>query len=453
MGSRRMSTNFFKRAFCLFVVFSTCIPSALFAQRGRNVLEVHVRESAGISKAVQAGDINKLKSISISSDHSMERDLAKAMLDRMKGRLKFSDQDAKKCLKDAHKVNSVARYAVLDLLCSEVLAGNYFMNRDYAAWASNINAGIRRTKASWDAHIDGPYIFSGMIGLDTDKVEHIGPRPDFNLLPKGAIINRLIPTWPDGSQGLRYDRYGSGPPWVTKLMVNGVPIIARVDTGAVVTNINKSDAERAHLKILANKFISFSHFKAPGAVPSELREVHIFRVGKYKVGGWRVAVSSGYNVLGIDFLRTLGVFRVGQYKLKVLNKAPKNCNDPLRVISNWLGNNYIIALFKVNGKTSRVLLDTGSSNSLTVEEKDQVLVPGNQYAKAKDIDFAGHIRKIMRRRSRATIEGIPVIMDHVVSKPNASYDYVLGSGALKNMDLIVDFQSMHACLTENKSNG
>lgn len=409
----------------------------------RDVLNLNVNESDGIGEAARKGDAHALELISAQANIDAERSLAKAMLYRVTGSLASSDAFAQRCLAEA-AAGSEAVQAVSGFLCSEVLAGNRFLARDYPGWARHLMYGVAVTKKAFDARYGTrPYSFASLNGLDLATVAHVPPTPIGGDVAAGGVLSRLLPIFADGKTELRYDEKGAAPPWIAKVMVNGKPVAMRVDSGAVVSNLNVKSARESNVRILAPTFLPLGVGSSGQITSSSLGQIDNLSVGSIGSLTWQTAVSDVPDVLGSDFLRALRVFRIEERKLTVLDpKEAPVCGAPLRFASDWQGQHLLVATMKVDGADRSVLVDTGNDTPLSIYEPngasaDDPLMTERTLAGTRDVHY---------RKDEATVEGQRIPTLRIAAPSGFPFDYVLGAAALRYISLTFNFDSMRLCV-------
>lgn len=427
------------------VVCGFAVSPGLLAAPWRDVLNLEVNESDGIQRAARVADTAALRAIGTSASVDAERSLAMAMLYRVTGEPERSDALARQCVAEAEK-GSQAVQAISGFLCSEVLAGNRFLARDYPAWGQALVTGVTTTRKPFDERYGTqPYRFASLNGLDPIAISRLpklsSPRPP----APGTVLSRLYPTFDDGKKELRYDTSGAAPPWVTKMTVNGMPVAMRVDTGAIVTNLNRDSAERAKVRIVAPTFLPLGVGASGAIMSSSLGEMDALSAETLKASPWRVAVSDAPDVLGSDFLRFLRVFRVDENRLTVLAAADaRRCKYRLLLASDWQGQHVLVTLLPIDGVEQRVMVDTGDDGPLSVFE------PGSATAEDPTLTIRSLSgpRTLHFRAGTANVAGHKVTVRHIAGESQFPFNQVIGAGALRDISLTIDFDAMHLCIDD-----
>lgn len=158
------------------------------------------------------------------------------------------------------------------------------------------------------------------------------------------------------------------------------------------------------------------------------------------------------RVLGIDVLRQLGAFRLSRTELQVYGpKSPRPaCHEPMLVASNPWGNwlRVVVAL-PIDGHIETTELVSGSDLYLSGNRQaaDQLPLYDNRRARTNGPGEFTHHARVSRATAEVVVSGQPIHMTFdVFPDARMPWPYMLGSGALRDMDFFLDFQQRHTCL-------
>jgi len=434
-------------ATCITLALALALGSPMAPCKAIEPLHVNVTDTDGIEDAAARGDVARLQEIGARSPKSLVRHLSAAMAARAKGDLNTSDAELKLCVEESGKAPDLDHVA-FTTFCGQALAGNRFMRGDYAAWGQFLQAVVAATTPYFQARTPGrPLIFNAMAGIDINGAAKLPPVGGRVQVPPGAHLDRLgAKPGAAGTLQFTYDEFGDTTPFDISLSVNGTPVRTKFDTGADISTVERKTADTLHLPVLLKQFLILQHDQADVGVSTDLRGVDSIKGGSIDFGPAQIASGTPHAVLGLDLIRSLGSIRISESGVSQA-KPPGGCNNDLTIASSWIGNSSLAAHMVVDGKPSLVRLDTGDNGPLTVFEEKQALDPGVQYKEGR-FTHAGGEQAWLVRAVTATLDGQSVALRHVVGKQGKTYDYVLGVGALKTLDLYLDFPNMKMCVVE-----
>ena len=410
---------------------------------------IDVTDNTGIQDAAARGDVARLQEIASQSPKSLVRHLSTAMAARAIGDLRTSDAELKICVEESGKAPDLD-HVTFTTFCGQALAGNEFMRGDYAAWGQFLQAVVVATTPYFQPRAPGhPLIFNAIAGIDINGAAKLPPVSGRVQVPPGAHLARLgAKSGAAGTLQFIYDEFGNSTPFEISISINGTPVTATFDIGADISSVERKTADRLHLPVLLPQFLTLKHDQSDVGVNTDLRGVESIKSGSIDFGPAQIASGTPHAVLGLDLIRSLGSIRISESGISQA-KPPSGCNDDLSIASSWIGNSTLMAHMMVDGKPSVVRLDTGSNAPLTVFEEKQVLNPGVQYKEVRFIHVGGEQPWLVRAGS-ATLDGQPIALRRDVAAPSKAYDYVLGVGALKTLDLYLDLPRMKMCIVEAK---
>jgi predicted aspartyl protease len=419
-----------------------CVLSpGLRSQPGREPVDVDVQEKRGILVAALWGRHDLLQDVAETAPKPFERDLAAAMAARASGHLDISDEAVKQCLKDVADATDGER-AAFNLLCGQVYAGNKFLRGDYQGWAMIALGMVKATDPYFRIlYKDQPYTIRTFKGVDLASVQGSGPATTLTPVPKDTRLLRI-----GTASGFHYGTFRATGLYITQWTINGTTLAAIFDTGAVVSTLDRVEANRLALPVAAPRFLTLGRDAGGAGVAVDLRQVREVELGAASLGEIRIASGSVPNVIGLDLIRALGTIKVSDTGVLVLGQgAPLPCATPATFASDWLGNYKLIARMKVQGKLSQVFIDTGDDGPLTVFEAHPSTLDPSAIYKPVQVTVAGGTEQWQVRTTDADLDGHRVTLRHVVGK-GGNFDYSLGAGVLRTLDLYLDFPRMIACV-------
>lgn len=231
---------------------------------------------------------------------------------------------------------------------------------------------------------------------------------------------------------------------------NGARALLIVDTGAGGILLDAATAKRMGVRMLGrarrtNGMLSRS-------VNLEAGMLDELSIGPLTLHHVPVAVGSGrVRLIGLDVLKALGTFRIARHAVTVYRTAKQRpaCEQPLLLASDQWGNSIraTVAL-AIDGRLRTVLIDSGSSFYLSGDEaaaKEQSIIYAHRIG-LRDVGPGTHEARVSQATARVVIAGQPIDMTFGVFKDAAlPWHYVLGSGALGDMDFYFDFPGRHSC--------
>ncbi len=126
------------------------------------------------------------------------------------------------------------------------------------------------------------------------------------------------------------------------------------------------------------------------------------------------------------------------------------CREPLLIASDLWGNTVrtVVAL-PIDGKLQTALLDSGSAFYLSGngQARAELATSYNRRIRIKDLGPLKHHARMSQATAEVVVSGQPITMTFgVFADSSLPWPYILGSGALRDMDFFFDFQRRHTCL-------
>lgn len=163
-------------------------------------------------------------------------------------------------------------------------------------------------------------------------------------------------------------------------------------------------------------------------------------------------VPGKQRLIGIDLLRRLGIFRLGKDKITVYashDKLPL-CRQPMLIGSDLWGNHVrLLTALRMDGRLRTFLVDSGDSFFLSASQAamDELNIGRNQRIPINDMGPRKHHTRINMATVDVDIAGQPFrIAMPVFKDAHTSWNYIIGSGALRDMDFYFDFKHHHTCM-------
>lgn len=223
-----------------------------------------------------------------------------------------------------------------------------------------------------------------------------------------------------------------------------------VDTGAGDIVLDNTTARRLGVRMLGHgKHVGgfLSHGVALEA--GTLDRLAIGPVTLHHVPVW--VGSAQVRLIGLNVLKTLGAFRIARDTLTIYRNPASRpaCEQPLLIASDVWGNaiRATVAL-PIDDTLRTVLIDSGSAFYLSADSQ-AVQELATTYAhrlRLHDIGPRIHAARVGQASARVVVSGQPIEMTFgVFTDANLPWHYVLGSGALDDMDFYFDFPGHHSC--------
>lgn len=235
-----------------------------------------------------------------------------------------------------------------------------------------------------------------------------------------------------------------------EVTANGKRARLVVDTGAGDLVLDAGTAKRLGVRMLDRG--SHANGMLSRAVAFEAGVLDKLVVGPIVLHHVPVSVGPGRaRLIGLDVLKALGTFRIARNAITVYRTPDRRpaCDQPLLIASGPWGNSIraTVAL-PVNGDLHTVLIDSGSVFYLSGDEataRELATIYAHR-RRLRDIGSRSHAARVGQTTARVVVSGQPIDMTFGVFEDAAlSWSYVLGSGALGDMDFYFDFAGRHSC--------
>jgi len=162
-------------------------------------------------------------------------------------------------------------------------------------------------------------------------------------------------------------------------------------------------------------------------------------------------LTNDRRLIGMDILRLLGAFRFTARDLNVYGNEGDRpaCNEPMLVSSDLWGNSVrAVTALSINGNLRPTLLDTGSAFYLSGNQAamDEVQASAHKSMRIRDIGKE-QLARVKQATADVIVAGQPIQMTFgVFPDADMAWSYILGSGALGDMDFFFDFEHQHTCV-------
>jgi len=378
-----------------------------------------------VTQSLLLADVPTLAAIYRQSPDPVSRVLAAMALERIHFDLDKADEDARLCERELF-----ASRPGIALFCARFANGNLRLAQgEGVAAAAELDIARRFAGRVPQAELDGMRRY----------VEERRARPPLRLQRPEAGFD--IPL-----EHPVHDNRGA-----IEVEANGGKARLTVDTGASFLAMDADTARRLGVRMLgrsgqANGFLS-------RGVPVEYGVLDRLGFAGVVVENAPVEVLPGHaRLIGIDVLRHLGTFRLTRDRIHVYGKAEPRpaCQEPMLVASDVWGNDIrVVAALPIEGTLRTTLLDSGSSFYLSGDQTalGQLHATYTHRIGLGDIGPRRHAARVNEATAEVVISGQPIRMTFGVFKDaRMRWDYVLGSGALDDMDFYFDFGGRHTCM-------
>ena len=378
-----------------------------------------------VNRALAMADVPTLAVAYQQNPDPAVRVLAAMALERIHYNLDKATDDARLCEKELFD-----KRPMVALYCARFASGNMRLAQgDKAADAEELDIVKRFTGHVPQSQLDGM----------TSYVTQRRDIPEFKLhKPEGTFTLPLLKA--------AYDQRGA----VMLEAANGASVRMTLDTGAGAIFMDMDTAIQMGVRAvgidgkvrgLLSKGVSVTHGVLEqahfGLVTLENAPVEI--------------VPKNRRLIGMDVLRRLGAFRFAGHDLTVYGKDGErpSCNEPMLVSTDVWGNSIraVVAL-SINGKLRPTLLDTGSAFYLSGNQvaMDEVQSSAHQSMRIRDIGKE-QLARVKQATADVIVSGQPIQMTFgVFPDADLAWSYILGSGALGDMDFYLDFERQHTCV-------
>ena len=378
-----------------------------------------------VNRALATADVPTMVAAYQQNPDPVVRVLAAMALERIHYNLDKATEDARLCEKELFD-----KQPMVALYCARFASGNIRLAQgDKAADAEELDIVRRFAGHVPQGNLDG-------------MASYVAKRQDipaFRLLkPEGSFTIPLLKA--------AYDQRGA----VMLEAANGKSVRMTLDTGAGAIFMDMDTAIQMGVRAvgidgktrgLLSKGVSVTH--------GVLEQAH---VGPITLENAPVEiVPQNRRLIGMDILRLLGAFRFAGHDLSVYGKGSErpSCNEPMLNSSDLWGNSVrAVMALSINGKLRPTLLDTGSAFYLSGNQAamDEVEARAHQSMRIRDIGKE-QLARVKQATADVIVSGQPIKMTFgVFPDADLAWGYILGSGALGDMDFFVDFEQQHTCV-------
>lgn len=267
---------------------------------------------------------------------------------------------------------------------------------------------------------------------------HLGPPPLRVEAPAAGVRIPLV-------HGLRDNR------GAIEVQAHGQKARLVIDTGASYLAMDEGTARRLGVRMLDRSGETAGILSR--GVPVRYGVLDRLDLGGVTVENAPVEVlPSRARLIGIDILRQLGAFRLSRDDLQVYGRdeARPACREPMLVSSGvWANSLRPVAALPIEGTRRTTLIDSGSTFYLSGSRQamDQLHTIYNRRIGLRDVSGRRHEARFSQATARVVISGQPIDMTFgVLADAKLPWDYILGSGALRDMDFYLDFERRRTCL-------
>lgn len=223
-----------------------------------------------------------------------------------------------------------------------------------------------------------------------------------------------------------------------------------VDTGSGIITLDAGTAHRLGVRML--QATGSAHGLLAKHVPAQFGVLDRLSFAGVTIRNAPVAILPGrHRLIGLDILRRLGAFRLSRQRIEVYGSDDRPaCQQPMLIASDVWGHNVrVVAALPVNGVLRTVLIDSGVSFYLSGSQAvvDQLSSGRNSRIALHDMGSRVHHTRVNQAVATIVVSGQPIEVTFPVFKDaSLPWDYVLGNGALRDMDFYFDFDNHHTCL-------
>ena len=419
-----------------------------------------VKDSNGIQEALLSGNSEFLKSISSSDLPKHLKDYAAAAYYRSIFQIGNSAKFAKNCYDEG--LEYVDKNPTTVIMCGQLLAGDYNIEGSIGKWARVANE-VKRVVypvVGKLTHEDTFYI-AGFDEINFDS---------FSSFPPGSVVKtpsrevtlprlKLAAESSATAKSIAENEFqDSASPYLVGITVNGHDFPAVLDTGSSITTLYEKAADFAGVSIVKEPYILASR----GFSLQDLSRVTT-RLGTAKkvslesgvsgtaveLGSMPVVVGGHFNIVGLDVLSKAGALLLEDERVIIKPKdSGPMCDSPLHIASQPMGAYLLMVKYPVDGVLQNIVIDTGDNGYISGTAIASAKRTSAQMATIRQMDVSG-VHEI--QYYPASIElGAPgharLVSIRVYPSRQEKYPYVLGSGALKDFSIFLDFAGGKACL-------
>lgn len=417
---------------------------------------VTVSDKYGIGAAMAKGTYEELQALAKQDLPAEMHEYALAAYYRSIFDLNDSNAHLKKCL--AVGKDMLERNPVPVLLCGSLLAGNHYIQGDIRRWAiaaANTRDAVtpviaRETKTS-------NFVLPGISDIPLENYFNVSPMmppalPEKNIvIPRQRInLERTASFSKKTKDGVLLDQL----PYVIGVLINDAMVPIWFDTASSSTVLGEFTAEPSHVKEDPANFVHINNPFDGQAVQSHLGVAgRLIPGGKgFEDIGFRnaplvISPESKVSALGMNLISRLGSMLIEHDQIVIHPRASIHCEEQLHVASEPLGSSLILLTYSINGSNQEIMLDTGDNAYLSATSSASVKESSPPLSMRR-ASFQG-IEEIHYQTTQVTLgTGSHAINRTIQYFPDrkAVAPYVMGSAALEDFDVFLDFDHGKACL-------
>lgn len=402
----------------------------LLAKPTIQVNPIHANPDAAtvltVEQALSQADVPTLVRLYQTSTDPVSRVLAAMALERIHFSLEKASEDARLC--EQSLIDSKPEIA---FFCAKLANGNLRLAQG-ARQADAAELDIARRFAGKLPQSQLDQLRSYVEGhLQGSPLQVNLPSQSFSIPLHHSLANGNVPDVEAESHGKRT--------WLL------------VDTGSSTLTLDEDAARALGVTMLERTG------KARGVlsrnIPTRYGTLDRLTIGEVTLLNVPVTVISGrHRLIGIDILRRLGTFRLGENAITVgaSDHGGSACNEPMLIASNVWGTELReVAALRIDGQLRTTLLDTGTSSFLVADQHalDELHSNPGRRMNVRDMGSHLHATRVSRATADVDIAGQPfTVTFDILKDASLPWHYVLGSGALRQMDFYFNFNAHHTCL-------
>lgn len=405
-------------AWCGWLMLTTALAAAASAAPDDQKLIHEVQQAVGTA------DVPALAGLYRHPPDDAARALAAMGLERIHYNLDQSSADAQLCERALFDSRPAVAY--------------------FCAVFDNGNLRLREGRAAADA---------AEAGMAERFAGHV-PEPRLDRLRGYARARAGTPAFtvdlPDRDFALPLEHAPGSDIGALEVAAHGEKALLMVDTGSGGILLDAATAKRLGVHMLDRG----THVSGVLSRHVEAQEGMLDQLGMGSVTLRHVPVLVGKGrarLVGLDVLKSLGAFRIARDAITVYRTPAQRpaCEQPLLVASDPWGNTIraTVAL-SIDGKLHTALIDSGSAFYLSADgpAMQELATTYAHRMRLHDIGPRVHAARVGQATARVVISGQPIEMTFgVIKDATLPWRYVLGSGALDDMDFYFDFPGRHSC--------
>lgn len=270
-----------------------------------------------------------------------------------------------------------------------------------------------------------------------------------------VVRQRKLPTLhvqrPSGTHVIALSKYAHSNIGTITLTANGTSLRLKIDTGSSGITLDATWARKLGVRMINRSTTG------RGPVSHNIHARHGV-LDQVSLGGITVknapviVIPGRHRLIGMDILRHLGAFRLGKHEFTVYGPNAKRpvCRQPMLVGSDVWGHKiHVVTALSVNGTLHTVLVDSGTSFYFSGSRAamHELKSGRNGRLAIHDMGSGKHHTRVNRATAVITVAGQPIRIAMPIFKDvRLPWNYIIGSGALRDMDFYFDFDNHHVCM-------